>query len=237
MEEERKSEDKYIPKSAWSIWLHPMRTRRELEALAEEEATYAELLARSESDRARLFDERERLGTELDNEKRFRSREAEETAARISCLEREKGEMETELEEWRRTREELDNIALQIEKWEGMKERYEKRIEMLTLRLRDALGHNRFGQDEEDDALSGILEDGESAYVDREDRNGAAKDRRKALAEMLASEMIPETPPMDMADTDGQPNKVSNKGGYAAKRGRKRFPADDTDWLMPLPFI
>lgn len=219
-------------RSAWSVWLHPAATARELQSLEEENATLAELLARTERERARLFDESSRLADELRTVEERELRETTYAAARIDELTRDIDAMERELEEWRQTRIELDKIQEQLKEWEDIKAAYQKKIKMLTLRLRDALGHKKFGAAGGADNYSDILEDGESPFIERGEHSEEAAAQKAAIEEMLTSALSADPPPLDMTRKDN-PSVEED----VAEQARRRLPKDDTDWLISLPDI
>lgn len=217
------SEEKLIPdgvpkkdreRSAFGIWLHPCRARRELEALRQERADLADLLERTGRERTRLFDEAATLRSELAETEARERRESDSSRRKTERLEVELSNLRLEIEEWRETRKELEAISQKMQEWEEVKAHYEDRIKRLTLRLRDALGHKRLGGADATDS-SDILEEGESPYVDR--KNGADAP--------LGGLLPDETPaPLDMTRRDAP-----------VPRPKRRLPKDDTDWLMSLP--
>lgn len=204
-----------FPHSAWQIWLHPRRSRREMESLCEERQTLQELLERTERERVRLLDDIRRKDDDVKRIAGNSQKDMDELKDRLRGLESTNNELNKELGEWRQTRLELDAIEVQMKEWEGVKARYEERIKMLTLRLRDALGNRSRHRGADSD--SDILEEGETAYITSEERKGA--DQRKSdtdIAFRILSDMLPDPPVAPAPD-------------------RRRLPKDDTDWLITLP--
>ncbi len=184
-------------------------------SLSEEAATLRDLLTRTEKDRERIIQENLE---KADREEKAAARREEERAVMKGALDRmeaESAELKKELGEWRQTRMELDAIAEQMKEWEAVKARYEERIKMLTLRLRDALGHKNPGR--RNDNESDILEEGEDPYLFSEDDEDRAEINRKTppSSSLLAPKSPQETPP-------------------SSPRTR-RLPKDDSDWLLTLP--
>ncbi len=194
-------------------------------ALREEAATYHDLLTRTERERERLMQDtcemnelREKITLRYEQDK-------DQMRSTISRLKSEVADLNKELGEWRQTRMELDAIAEQMKEWENVKERYEERIRMLTLRLRDALGRKSpaRGADRESD----ILEEGECPYLTKEDLEDLDRRlREENIAGRILHDLFSEEPD---ATVSGKSHEKP------AAPGARRLPKDDTDWLIPLP--
>ena len=247
-------------RSAWHIWLHPSRSRREMETLQDEVATLQDLLGRTDRDRTRLIEEVNRKNEDIHRISEETHRDIEQFKFRLHELESEKKALSQEVGEWRQTRIELDALEEQLKEWEGIKTKYEERIKMLTLRLRDALGHRMPMRSSDLD--SDILEEGENPYLTPEEREAMIKRKADAdIASRILSDMFPDDRPIDMtAPAPGETPEVSDSGlsspssswtsastdlsateRYRTSRptgkipGHRHLPKDDTDWLITLP--
>lgn len=176
-------------RSAFSVWLHPRRSRRELDALDEELRSLRAGCEQAESDRRTLQQNLEEMTMRTTHLSSRLAEEMEEKNRKVAELEGECSQLNSELAEWRRTRMELDSIARQMKEWEGVKAKYEERIRLLRLRLNEAMGRNATAASGGDD--SEILDSGESPYIDM--RGPVRRRRRSAGAD--DSDWLIELPP------------------------------------------
>ncbi|MDE6811863.1 MAG: hypothetical protein K2J15_05870 [Muribaculaceae bacterium] len=238
-----------MARSAWNIWLHPRRSRDEMEALAEELTAVRTKLDETGLELTRVQDEMlqksERLVTIISRA----DEERDSLEHRIQALEKEKVALKAEILEWEQTRIELDAIAEQLKEWEQVKNRYQEHIRMLTLRLRDARGRKGdFGGGIGEDVPSDILEDGEiplplqAAPIDMiatsdPDRDNAIGSDSSASRSSSAGSSVRNA--RSRSSSGGTQGPVipfpTDKSTPEHRRPRPRLPKDDADWLMSLP--
>lgn len=116
---------------AWSIWWHPCRTARELVELEERLAASDEAL--SEKDGALAA-----LRSEMEEERRLAAADHARLEADFEAQGRRLADLERESAEWENIRREMLRVNEQLDLLADMKKEYERKIERLRLRLRDA---------------------------------------------------------------------------------------------------
>ncbi len=197
--------------SAFRIWLHPRRSRREMESLLERNAALESQLAESGADCRRRLAEKDSMIARLADDN---SRDSRTASRRISELEKENADLRAELSEWRQTRMEIDAINARLAEWEKVKEQYEKRIRKLKEQLGEISKMN-LRNPGETAADSDILEEGETFY------------------------MLPEDPENNVEPTGyrgaGRTGNKRRPDPTVRNPRHVRLPKDDTDWLMTLP--
>lgn len=162
--EEQQQEKRH---GAFYVWFHPSRTSKILAGLQDSLDGLRNLLERSEHQRRLLAEENAQLTSRLRLAKEQAERDNSRSKSEIARLERNSDSLQREIEEWRRTQTELEELASTVEEWDKMKNNYEKQIKELNLRLNDALGNFRGAQSAPKKIdVSDILDDTDSPYAD-----------------------------------------------------------------------
>lgn len=151
--------------SAFRIWLHPRRSRREMESLLERNAELEAQLVDAGEDISRRMAEKDAMISRMADDNSNSSRQAKKE---IKALRMENERLRSEVLEWQQARIEMDSINAQLKEWEKVKEQYEKRIRKLKNQLGEASerSNRRLTVSSPD---SEILDDGEPLYMDPEE--------------------------------------------------------------------
>lgn len=151
--------------SAFRIWLHPRRSRREMESLLERNAELEAQLVDAGEDISRRMAEKDAMISRMADDNSNSSRQAKKE---IKALRMENERLRSEVLEWQQARIEMDSINAQLKEWEKVKEQYEKRIRKLKNQLGEASERSsrRLTVSSPD---SEILDDGEPLYMDPEE--------------------------------------------------------------------